>query len=108
MLVSKNTLFLAYKSNLLTKCIELFIFENISLSRMAGRKWVSEFHEKKNKQKHLPRINTEGKHCIQSRMRKRRLHSSLGAKSKGSNGGVAVGLPHRNSSVLKQADANKW
>ena len=50
MLVSKNTLFLAYKSNLLTKCIELFIFENISLSRMAGRKWVSEFHEKKNKQ----------------------------------------------------------
>ena len=24
------------------------------------------------------------------------------AKSKGSNGGVAVGLPHRNSSVFKQ------
>jgi hypothetical protein len=32
----------------------------------------------------------------------------LGARSKGSNGGVAVGLPHRNSSVFKQADANKW
>jgi hypothetical protein len=29
------------------------------------------------------------------------------AKSKGSNGGVAVGLPHRNSSVFKQADPNK-
>ena len=25
-----------------------------------------------------------------------------GARSKGSNGGVAVGLPHRNSSVFKQ------
>ncbi|RLS85767.1 MAG: hypothetical protein DWI06_01200 [Planctomycetota bacterium] len=32
---------------------------------------------------------------------------SLGARSKGSNGGVAVGLPHRNSSVLKQAAPNK-
>ena len=31
----------------------------------------------------------------------------LGAKSKVANGGVAVGLPHRNSSVLKQADPNK-
>ena len=27
--------------------------------------------------------------------------------SKGSNGGVAVGLPHRNYSVFKQADLNK-
>ena len=31
----------------------------------------------------------------------------LGARLKGSNGGVAVGLPHRNSSVFKQADPNK-
>jgi hypothetical protein len=30
----------------------------------------------------------------------------LGAKSKGSNGGVAVGLPHRNSSVLKETHIN--
>jgi len=33
---------------------------------------------------------------------------TLGARSKGSNGGVAVGLPHRNSSVFKQAAPNKW
>ncbi len=32
---------------------------------------------------------------------------SLGAKSKGSNGGVAVGLPHRNSSVFKQTPVNQ-
>ncbi len=32
----------------------------------------------------------------------------LGAKSKVANGGVAVGLPHRNSSVLKQAPINGW
>jgi len=31
---------------------------------------------------------------------------SLGARLKGSNGGVAVGLPHRNSSVFKQAHIN--
>jgi len=41
-------------------------------------------------------------------MRNRRLHSSVGARPKGSNGGVAVGLPHRNSSVLKQAHINQW
>ena len=29
-----------------------------------------------------------------------------GAKSKGANGGVAVGLPHRNSSVLKETHIN--
>jgi len=33
---------------------------------------------------------------------------SLGAKSKGLNGGVAVGLPHRNYSVLKQTQINQW
>ena len=33
---------------------------------------------------------------------------SLGAKFKGSNGVVAVGLPHRNYSVLKQAHVNEW
>jgi hypothetical protein len=27
---------------------------------------------------------------------------------KGSNGGVAVGLPHRNYFVLKQAHINEW
>ena len=27
---------------------------------------------------------------------------------KGSNGGVAVGLPHSNSSVFKQANINQW
>jgi hypothetical protein len=32
--------------------------------------------------------------------------SPLGAKSKGANGGVAVGLPHRNYSVFKQAHTN--
>ena len=36
----------------------------------------------------------------------------LGSKSKGSNGGVAVGLPHRNSSAFKQTLINqreiKW
>ncbi len=30
----------------------------------------------------------------------------LSAKSKGSNGGVAVGLPHRNYSIFKQAHIN--
>ncbi|RLS24457.1 MAG: hypothetical protein DWH70_07095 [Planctomycetota bacterium] len=28
--------------------------------------------------------------------------------SKGSNGGVAVGLPHRNYSVFKQTPINQW
>ena len=31
----------------------------------------------------------------------------LGARSKGSNGGVAVGLPHRNSSVFNQTPINQ-
>ena len=31
----------------------------------------------------------------------------LGSKSKGSNGGVAVGLPHRNSSAFKQTLINQ-
>jgi hypothetical protein len=30
------------------------------------------------------------------------------AKPKVANGGVAVGLPHRNSSVFKQAHINQW
>ena len=33
---------------------------------------------------------------------------SLGARLKGSNGVVEVGLPHRNYSVLKQAHINQW
>jgi len=44
---------------------------------------------------------------LSSRKGKRYLNISLGSKSKGSNGGVAVGLPHRNSSVFKQAHINQ-
>ena len=32
----------------------------------------------------------------------------VGAKSKGSNGVVAVGIPHRNYSDIKQAHINYW
>ncbi|MSR49420.1 MAG: hypothetical protein EXS07_05160 [Gemmataceae bacterium] len=35
-------------------------------------------------------------------LRIREVDFKAGAKSKGANGGVAVGLPHRNSSVFKQ------
>jgi len=45
-------------------------------------------------------------------MRERRLHSSLGARPKGSYGVVAVGLPHRNYSVLNKLisinEKKKW
>ena len=40
-------------------------------------------------------------------LRIRKVDFKSGAKSKGSNGGVAVGLPHRNYSVFKQAAPNK-
>jgi hypothetical protein len=40
-------------------------------------------------------------------LRIREVDIEAGAKSKGSNGVVAVGLPHRNYSVFKQADPNK-
>jgi hypothetical protein len=40
-------------------------------------------------------------------LRIREVDFKAGAKSKGSNGGVAVGLPHRNYSVLKQAHINQ-
>jgi len=36
------------------------------------------------------------------------LSEPVGAKSKVANGGVAVGLPHRNSTVLKQTPINQW
>jgi hypothetical protein len=36
-------------------------------------------------------------------LRIREVDIKAGAKSKGSNGGVAVGLPHRNYSAFKQA-----
>jgi hypothetical protein len=39
---------------------------------------------------------------ISSRKGKISFNISIGARSKGSNGGVAVGLPHRSYSVLKQ------
>jgi len=61
-----------------------------------------------NKQKHLPRINTE----LHGRKNKQKIRHGdthpLGAKSKVANGGVAVGLPHRNYSVFKQAHVNQW
>jgi hypothetical protein len=41
-------------------------------------------------------------------LRIREVDIEVGAKSKGSNGGVAVGLPHRNSSVFNQAHINQW
>jgi hypothetical protein len=40
-------------------------------------------------------------------LRIREVDFKAGARSKGSNGGVAVGLPHRNSSVLKQTPNNQ-
>ena len=41
-------------------------------------------------------------------LRIREVDFKAGAKSKGSNGGVAVGLPHRNSSAFKQTLINQW
>ena len=40
-------------------------------------------------------------------LRIREVDFKAGAKSKGANGVVAVGLPHRNYSVFKQADPKK-
>ena len=40
-------------------------------------------------------------------LRIREVDIKAGAKSKGSNGGVAVGLPHRNSSVFNQTHINQ-
>ena len=40
-------------------------------------------------------------------LRIREVDIKAGARSKGSNGVVAVGLPHRNSSVFKQAHINQ-
>ncbi len=44
---------------------------------------------------------------LSSRKGKISFNISIGAKSKGSNGGVAVGLPHRNYSVFKQTQINQ-
>jgi hypothetical protein len=41
-------------------------------------------------------------------LRMREVDIEAGARSKGSNGVVAVGLPHRNYSVFKQTHINKW
>ena len=41
-------------------------------------------------------------------LRIREVDFKAGASPKGSNGGVAVGLPHRNSSVFKQTHINQW
>ena len=40
-------------------------------------------------------------------LRIREVDFKAGAMLKGSNGGVAVGLPHRKSSVFKQAHINQ-
>ena len=42
------------------------------------------------------------------KLRIREVDFEAGAKSKDANGVVAVGLPHRNYSVFKQADINQW
>ena len=44
---------------------------------------------------------------MNSPLRIREVDIEAGAKSKGSNGGVAVGLPHRNYSVFKQTHINQ-
>ena len=49
---------------------------------------------------------TESKHKHTSFRAGSNIHP-LGAKSKVANGGVAVGLPHRNYSVFKQAHINQ-
>jgi hypothetical protein len=54
---------------------------------------ATELHGRKNKQKQ--KISDGNKH-------------PLGARLKGSNGVVAVGLPHRNYSVFKQTHINQW
>ena len=41
-------------------------------------------------------------------LRIREVDIEAGAKSKVANGVVAVGLPHRNYSVLKQTHINQW
>ena len=41
-------------------------------------------------------------------LRIREVDIKAGAKFHGSNGVVAVGLPHRNYSVLKQTHINQW
>ena len=73
--------------------------------------WVTSIFWSKvaRKQKHLPRINTEfyGKKNKQNKQKNSEGNNHpLGARSKGSIGVVAVGLPHRNYSVFKQAHIN--
>jgi hypothetical protein len=41
-------------------------------------------------------------------LRIREVDFKTGAMPKGSNGGVAAGLPHRKSSVFKQPHINYW
>ena len=41
-------------------------------------------------------------------LRIREFDIEAGAMPKGSNGVVAVGLPHRNYSVFKQTQINQW
>jgi len=71
-----------------------------------GQQKISYGTKIKNKQKHLPRINTE-LHGKQNKQKNSEGNNHpLGARSKGSIGVVAVGLPHRNYSVFKQAHIN--
>ncbi len=44
--------------------------------------------------------------AVKFREEQKYLSTSLGAKFKGSNGGVAVELPHRNSSVFNKPHIN--
>jgi hypothetical protein len=56
----------------------------------------------KNKMKHLPRKDTE----FHGRKNKNNISHKFD-NQKSANGAVAVGLPHRNRSVFKQAHINK-
>jgi hypothetical protein len=60
-------------------------------------------HGKKQKHRHGKNTHTNNSEPEASAT----VAHSIGAGLKGSNGVVAVGLPHRNYSVLKQADLNK-
>ena len=66
-----------------------------------GKKKHRHRRTRKNTEKTEAETRNE-EHIIQTL----KQYSSVGAKSKGSNGGVAVGLPHRNYSVFKQAHIN--
>ena len=83
----------------------------------AAEAFATDEHEISRKEDKAEELATEGSRSIShgrtrnytegSRNREMVILHLLGAKSKGSNGVVAVGLPHRNCSVFKQAAPNK-